>query len=203
MKTALLVIDMQKYFSEMIDRPLPQIKLLNDFCNGTDRPVIFTQHGHTPDELIPPIKNQLIRKVGPENAIMVNTEEWELAPEIWKMARDAPISRKNTYDAFMHTELEAMLRERGVERVLITGVMSDVCCDTTARSAFVRGFETWYISDACWTDTQEQHDRALANVDFLIGKVFTTSDAVAALRDEDASRVRRGDASFQASSPFV
>lgn len=93
---------------------------------------------------------------------------------------------KNTYDAFMHTELEAMLTKAGIERVLITGVMSDVCCDTTARSAFVRGFETWYISDACWTDTKEQHHRALQNVEFLIGKVFTAVDAVCALQKEDS-----------------
>lgn len=74
MKTALLVIDMQKVFGEMVDRPLPHIKLLSDFFNDTDRLVVFTQHGHQPDEFIPPIKNQLIRKVSPENAIRVNTQ---------------------------------------------------------------------------------------------------------------------------------
>ena len=182
MKTALLVIDVQKYFGEMVEPPLPQIKLLNDFFHNTGRPVIFTQHGHTPDELIPPIKNQLIRKVGPENALMVNTESWELVPDIWKMTRDAPVVAKNTYDAFMETSLETELQKRGVERVLITGVMTDVCCDTTARSAFVRGYETWFIRDACWTDTQEQHDHAVSGVDFVLGRVHSTVEAVEMLK---------------------
>ena len=185
MKTALLVIDMQKYFNKMIDRPLPHIQVLHSFFKDTDRPIIFTQHGHQPKELIPPIKNQLVRKVGPKNAIVVNSEEWELVPEIWKMAADAPVIGKNTYDAFMHTDLEATLKQHGVERVLITGVMSDVCCDTTARSAFVRGYETWFICDACWTDTREQHHRALQNVEFLIGKVFSAIDAIGALQEEE------------------
>lgn len=184
MKTALLVIDMQKYFGEMIEPPLPQIKLLDDFFRKTNRSVIFTQHGHTPDELIPPIKNQLIRKVGPENALMVNTKGWELVPDIWKMARDAAVVGKNTYDAFMQTSLEAELQKQGVDRVLITGVMTDVCCDTTARSAFVRGYETWLIRDACWTDTQEQHDRAVKGVDFVLGRVHTAAKAVEMLKKE-------------------
>lgn len=187
MKTALLIIDMQKYFSEIVDKPMPEIRRLNDYFREKSNPVIFTQHGHVPEELIPPIKNQLVRKVGPENAIVVNTKEWELIPEIWKMAQDAPVTGKNTYDAFMHTELDELLKSRGVERVLITGVMSDVCCDTTARSAFVRGYETWYIEDACWTDTQEQHSRAVANVEFLIGRVYKAIDAIAMLEKEKSA----------------
>lgn len=192
MKTALLVIDMQKYFDQIVDKPMPEIRRLNDYFREKKDLIVFTQHGHAPEELIPPIKNQLVRKVGPENAIVVNTKEWELVPEIWKMARDAPVTGKNTYDAFMHTDLDTVLKDRCVERVLISGVMSDVCCDTTARSAFVRGYETWYISDACWTDTQEQHSRALANVEFLIGRVYKAADAIAMLEEEKAAASRTG-----------
>lgn len=184
MKTALLVIDMQKFFGSMMDEPLPKIQMLNDYFNRSSRPVIFTQHGHTKEELIPPIKNQLIRKVGPENALMIGSKDWELIPEIWKMAKDSPVVGKNTYDAFMGTDLDNMLTEHGIQRVIICGVMTDVCCDTTARSAFCRGYETWLVSDACGTDTPEQHERALKNVDFLTGRVYTAAEAVAMLMEE-------------------
>ena len=178
MKTGLLVIDMQKFFGDMVDEPLKRIKQLNEYFNESSRPVVFTQHGHTEDELIPPIKNQLVRKVGPDNVLMIGSEGWELVPEIWKMAKDAPVVAKNTYDAFMETDLDAVLQERGVQRVLICGVMTDVCCDTTARSAFCRGYETWFISDACGTENSVRHDRALKGVDLLIGRVYTTDEAI-------------------------
>lgn len=184
MKTALLVIDMQKYFDDMVDRPLPQIQRLVDFFRDSNRPVIFTQHGHTPDELICPIKNQLIRKVGPEHALMVDSEDCELVPKIWKMAQDAPVIGKNTYDAFICTDLKAELQKQGIERVLITGVMSDICCNTTARSAFVRGYETWFISDACGSATLKQHRMTVFEMANVISKVCDTGDAVATLRTE-------------------
>ena len=184
MKTALLVIDMQKFFGKMVDRPLLSIRLLDDYFNQSSRPVIFTQHGHTEEELVPPIKNQLIRKVGPENVLMRGSKDWELVPDVWKMAKDSPVVDKNTYDAFMGTDLDHVLKENDVKRVFITGVMSDVCCNTTAISAFCRGYETWYISDACWTDTSKQHERALKNIDFLTGMVYKTADAIAMLEAE-------------------
>lgn len=74
MKTALLVIDMQKEFGEMVKEPLKRIQKLNDYFNQTSRLIVFTQHGHTEDELVPPIKSQLIRKVGPDNALMYGSE---------------------------------------------------------------------------------------------------------------------------------
>ena len=178
MKTALLVIDMQKFFGDMVNEPLKRIKQLSDFFNTSSRPKVFTQHGHTEDELVPPIKNQLVRKVGPDNVLMVGSEDWELLPQIWKMAKDSPVVAKNTYDAFIDTDLDAVLHERGVQRVLVCGVMTDVCCDTTARSAFCRGYETWFISDACGTDTSVRHDRALKGVDLLVGRVYTTVEAI-------------------------
>ena len=184
MKTALLVIDGQKFFRSMILQPLPNIKILNNFFNKTNREVVFTQHGHTKEELIPPIKNQLILHEGVDNVLMVNTEPWELVPDIWKMAKDAPIVAKNTYDAFINTDLDCVLKKREVERVVICGVMTDVCCETTARSAFCREYETWVVSDACWSDTQAQHDEAINTLEFLIGRVYTTVETIAMLLED-------------------
>lgn len=185
MKTALLVIDMQKFFGEMVDPPLENIKMLDKCFNQSSRPVIFTQHGHTDDELVPPIKNQLVRKVGSDNVLMTGSEGWELIPEIWKISKDAPVVAKNTYDAFMGTDLDSVLQEREIERVIICGVMTDVCCNVTCCSGFCRGYETWLISDACWTDTMEQHERALKGVEFLTGRVYTTAEAIAMLIEEE------------------
>lgn len=184
MKTALLIIDMQEVFKAIVGPPLPNIQVLSTFFSNSSRPVILTQHGHTEDELIPPITNQLIRMEGPGNVIMKGTKDWELIPEVWKLSKDFPITAKNTYDAFMRTDLDDLLKKEGVERLLVCGVMTDVCCQTTAVSAFVRGYETWLISDACGTDTAEQHERALKGVEFLIAKVYTAAEAIAMLIED-------------------
>jgi nicotinamidase-related amidase len=99
-------------------------------------PCIFTQHGHTNAELTPPHKNQLVRKWGPDGSIKVGTEDWELIPEIADQVSSSPVIAKNTYDAFINTNLASILEEKQVERVVVVGVMTDCCCDTTARRAF-------------------------------------------------------------------
>ncbi|CAL8575092.1 hypothetical protein XPA_001035 [Xanthoria parietina] len=75
-------------------------------------PRIFTQHGHTQAELTPPLKNQLVRKWTPSGSITKGSKDWELMPDIAALttANDNPIIHKNTYDAFLNTDLAALLR---------------------------------------------------------------------------------------------
>ncbi len=186
MKTALLIIDCQVFFAEMIEVALPKIKMLHEYFAESSRIVIFTQHGHTKDDLIPPITNQIVRNDGPENTVMVDTPRWQLHADIVVMAKDATIVKKNTYDAFLDTRLYPMLRAKGIQRVLIAGVMSDVCCNSTARSAFDRGFETWFVSDACYSENEEQHERAVKDMKIVISRVHTAAEALAMLMEEKA-----------------
>ena len=71
-----------------------------------------------------------------------------------------------------------MLRAKGVERVVVCGVMTDCCCDTTGRSAFNRGFETWLVADACATANKEQHEAGLKAFGFAFGEVLETEEVV-------------------------
>lgn len=101
-------------------------------------------------------------------------------PEI-EDAKDAGRSEtvfKNTYDAFINTDLAEKLRDMGAERVVVCGVMTDCCCDTSARGAFNRGFETWLVSDACGTSSKEQHGRGLKAFGFAFGDVVTTKEVL-------------------------
>lgn len=185
-KTALLVVDLQRFFGRMMDAPLPYIKTLHSFFTSHGWPIIFTQHGHTQEDITPPITNQLIRKVGIEDALMTDTRDWELIPDIWKLMGDAPVVRKNTYDAFERTDLHSILQAQGVRRVLVCGVMTEVCCETTVRSAFVKDYEAWLVSDACGTDNPVAHERALESAARLLvdGDVLTTEQAIARLISE-------------------
>jgi len=178
MTTALLIIDMQNQFASMTTTSLKNVTTLISHFRSLSLPTIFTQHGHTPSELKTPSTNQLVNKWGPSGSIATNTPAWELMPEIKALTGDSEIVAKNTYDAFINTELEGILRGKNVEKVVVCGVMTDCCCDTTARSAFNRGFETYLVGDACASANQRQHEAGLKAFGFAFGEVVRTEEVV-------------------------
>ena len=94
---------------------------------------------------------------------MDGTAEAELMPELERLPEDMVVG-KNTYSAFRNTRLEEQLREMGVEEVIVTGVMTNLCCDTTAREAFIRGFRVFFSTDATATSDLELHEATLKNL---------------------------------------
>ena len=64
-----------------------------------------------------------------------NTDAWQLTPDLGNQPDDLYIKDKNTYDSFQNTRLEAMLRERGVDTVIVGGLATNMCCGSTARCA--------------------------------------------------------------------
>jgi nicotinamidase-related amidase len=192
MMTALLVIDMQNIFYEMCTPDtIPNITELVSLFRDLSLPVVFTQHGHTQEELTPPHYggNQLVRKWGPEGSIKRGSREWKFMPEIAKLVGSAEeptspstnssiVVAKNTYDAFINTNLASVLEQEHVERVVICGVMTDCCCDTTGRSAFNRGYETWMVSDACASANKTQHEAGLRAFAFAFGEVLLTREVL-------------------------
>ena len=138
--------------------------------------------------------------MGPSGSIHYGSHEWELmsclhrylpkdnskehSPSHEPQSEQWPkICPKNTYDAFLNSPLSTVLSDNGVERVVVTGAMTDCCCDTTARSAFNRGFETWLISDACASASKKQHDAGLNGFGFAFGSVATTKEALGMLQE--------------------
>ena len=182
MATALLVVDMQNVFLPMTTTALPNILTLISHFKTRSLPLIFTQHGHSKAELTPPYKNQLVRKWGPDGSIATGSADWEFIPEIKKEAEGQTVVAKNTYDAFLNTNLGEILEQQNVERVVVCGVMTDCCCDTTGRSAFNRGWETWLVRDACGSANKKQHEAGLRGFEFACGEGVDTKDALRRLR---------------------
>ena len=83
---------------------------------------------------------------------------------------------KNTYDAFLNNDLEAQLKKGEVEKVVICGVLTDCCVETTAKSAFNRGFETWIAGDACGTATRQAHKESLSVFENYYESVLDTDE---------------------------
>ena len=186
MKAALVIINPQVFFSDLLDRPLPQIKTLIDYFNDSAQPIILLQSGFTKDDIAPPITNQIVSNFGAPSDIKVDSPGWQLHPQILEIVPNAPVVRKSTNDAFLDTGLETLLRRSSVQRVVIAGVRSELCCNTTARTAFCRDFETWFIEDACWTDTREKHERTVEDMRLVLNRVYTVDEAVELFRGEKA-----------------
>ncbi len=176
-RCALLVLDLVRYFADPKGRAflpaapavLPSVLRLVEAFRRTGGPVCFTRHGHDgPEDL------GMLGRFYPGDFIREGQPESELIPALVPRPGEA-VLRKKTYDAFVGTGLEDWLRARGAEQVLVAGVLTHLCCETTARAAFVRGFEVFFAADATATSNERLHLGALvALADGFAGVVRTT-----------------------------
>lgn len=156
---ALLVIDVQNYFSSMVGPILPALNTTIDFCRRASIPVIFTRHCHKS-----PVDYAMLGEWWDNDLIFDGTPQAELVSGLHLRQGEDEVLEKHTYSAFYGTCLEKHLRELGVEEVIVTGVMTNLCCETTAREAFVRGFRVFFSTDATATATLELHEATLKNM---------------------------------------
>ncbi|CAF4369771.1 unnamed protein product, partial [Rotaria sordida] len=87
------------------------------------------------------------------------------------------IDEKTTYDAFYRTRLKSLLDEQNIDTVIISGVMTQLCCETTARSAFVQNYDVIFLSDG----TGPPYPSTLETISFGFGKVTKCADMRARL----------------------
>jgi isochorismate hydrolase len=100
-----------------------------------------------------------------------------------RRSKDFKIIVKNQYDAFYGTELEKHLKSREVEQVIITGILTNLCCETTARSAFVRGFEVFFPIDATAAYNRDYHISTFRNLGYGFCPILTTSELIKAIHE--------------------
>jgi ureidoacrylate peracid hydrolase len=91
---------------------------------------------------------------------------------------DEVIVTKHRYGAFEGTDLDLVLRSQGIRTVIMTGIATNVCVETTARQAFLRDFYVVFTSDCTATYSQAQHDAALFNIDQFFGQVVTSGEVM-------------------------
>lgn len=158
----LLVLDMQKYFvSENSPAFIPSSKSivpgineLINVCERKDIPVIFTRH----------LNNEAdARMMGKWWQRLLRKED-EYAELIFE--NTTHLIEKSQYDAFYQTNLDEMLQKTGRKQLIICGVMTNLCCETTLRSAFVRGYECVLPIDTTAAYTRKMHEATILNLAF-------------------------------------
>jgi nicotinamidase-related amidase len=184
--SALLVVDMQKFFLDAASPSftcgglaiLPTVKRLVEGFRRADRPVIFTRHVHHPDD----IDSGIMGWWWPGKCLEGSPES-EVHAELAPLAREKVVF-KHRYSAFYNTDLETVLRCLKVEDIVITGVMTSMCCESTARDAYYRDYRVFFLADGTGAINEEMHLASLMNLAFGFAYV-TTGDVILAQLAED------------------
>ena len=187
--TALLVIDMQNAFvaeGAAYETPkardiIPNIERLIDFAHEHEMPVVWTRSNHEA-----PYGGVLLKKcpaVREDHVCWPEHESFEYYPRMRQPANGDYQVVKHKYDAFFETDLDAILRNRRVETVIITGTATNICCDTTARSAFSRDYQVAFLSDATASFDDDMHEATLKTMELLFGRVMTTDEVLEELEE--------------------
>lgn len=169
---ALLVVDLQNYFTERESRAYLQgievvvsnsARLIEGFTTF-GFPVALTVHRGGSEMMMQWWRNTV-------------EDSWAV-PQFTGL----PIFYKDTYDAFHETALDSFLKSRGVNQLVICGARTHLCCETTARSAFTNGYATMMIEDALCDKGIDRHICSLKNLANGFSMISRTAEVLNLLK---------------------
>ncbi len=199
--TALLIIDMQNGFLdekgslatigfpyEALQPAVEGCARLIDGARQAGVPVIYTRYvyqpgfldgGLLPNELVPAMK-----EVG---SLIEGTWDAEIIPAL-SPRDDEIIIDKARPSSFYGTRLEPFLTSSGIRSLVLAGVTTNICVETTARDAGQRDYRTFVVSDATAEYDPARHDHALTTIGFTFGWVTTVDDVLKGWSKDSASQ---------------
>lgn len=204
-KTALLVIDMQRDFLqpdgyaakagldiEPLRAAIGPVSAVLAAARAAGLSIVHTREGHLPDlSDCPPYKLERSRRAGAEigskgplGRLLVRGEYGhDFVDELRPLANEIVIDKPG-YSAFEHTALQQVLSAQGVDTLIVTGITTEVCVSSTLRSAADRGYRCITLRDACASGDLVLHEAALAMIAVeagVFGDVATVAEVIGRL----------------------
>jgi nicotinamidase-related amidase len=179
-RPALLVIDMQRYFCDPegpaygrdFELALEPVNALASAFGGPGLPVVATRYFSKGGD------DPTVRWWG---ATLPRESEFvDLDPRL-ELPPGSVTLDKHLYGAFSSTDLDKRLRKLACDSVVVCGVMTDLCCETTAREAFQLGYEVYFVGDATATSDYTLHVSALATLAHGFAHIVTVRDMLGLL----------------------
>ncbi len=167
--TAIVIVDMQKdnvgrYCKEII----PKIQSIIRKAREYNIPIIFACDSRYPDD-------SLFEKIGGKIHTIKGTEGVKVIDDLKPAPKDI-IIEKRMLSAFFGTDLDFTLRDKGIKKLIITGVRTEFCFLKTVLDAFELGYEIVVPVDSCASPSEEGHKAVLASLDVLKIKKTTTEE---------------------------
>lgn len=166
---------MQRYFLDQESHAfipssraiIPGLKRLIECFLSNDQPVVLTRHLNNSD-------NAGMLEIWWADVIEEGNRLSEIIPEL--QTGKTKVLEKSQYDAFHKTELDGILKKQNIEQVVISGVMTHLCCETTARSAFVNGYHVIFPVDGSATYDINFHRATLQNLSHGFAMMTSVAD---------------------------
>lgn len=196
--TALIIVDMQNDFIhengfvrkytqgigvpeaslDLLKKPVPNIKKLSEFFRQNRKHVIYIYTAWEPDysDVAIPLK-KMADTAKEKGALVIGSWGAEIIEELTPLAADHMVLKK-AYGGFFQTSLDRMLRNLAVKTLLMTGVATNYCVETTTREAVGYGYDVILVSDGSATFDPAGHQATLNVISAGFGEVMTTAEVL-------------------------
>jgi ureidoacrylate peracid hydrolase len=157
-------------------------------CREAKIPVIFTRYTLRPDYKDAGLLGDIYPALKDSGAMVVGTRDWEIAEELKPVEGDI-ILDKQRYSSFYNTNLEVILRGLGVTLLVVTGVTTNICVESTVRDAFFRDFKVTVLEDCVGAVDEMMQQGPLHSFRYGFGDVITSDQFIAAIGRDGRQRL--------------
>lgn len=188
-KLAMLIIDMQNAFlheeghlvvgGEVNTKYLeivPNVKKLAETAREHNIPVIYMKHAYLEGYVDGGI---LVHELFPDDKKVNGWLDGTFDTEVYELLKPQQgdlVIRKNRYSSFYGTALDTILRNLGINSLIITGIHANCCCESTARDAVWHDYRVYFMSDGTATSDDELKKATLRNISINFGTVMSTAE---------------------------